>query len=180
MKMHSPANGFTLIELLIAMAVFSIIMTAVYGVYISYSKTAVIQNASAWAQQNVRGGLELMARDIQMAGFDLTESAGAGVEVNEAQKIRITSDRNKDGDIDEADFERVTYTLSGTDLRRILYEGTDSETSSTIIENVTDLAFTYSGNKVTISLEVAEPAGGMAEPVTRTLETTVYCRNLDY
>jgi len=180
MNMRSTASGFTLIELLITMAIFSILMTAVYGIYISYSKTATIQNASAWAQQNVRGGLEFMVQDIQMAGFDPTGGAGSGIEVNDAQKIRITSDRNEDGDIDEADFERVTYTLSGKDLRRILYEGTDSEASSTIIENITDLSFTYSGSRVTISLEVEEPAGGMAEPVPRALATTVYCRNLDY
>lgn len=179
MKKHRADNGVTLIELMIAMAIFSIVMTAVYGIYISYAKTAGIQNASAWAQQNVRGGLALMARDIRMAGLDATGGAGSGIEEAKPRKIRITSDRNSDGDIDETDFERVSYTLSGSDLRRILYEGTDSQNTATIIENVTQLAFAYSGSEVKISLAVKEPAG-MARPVPRSLVTTVYCRNLDY
>ena len=176
---NSANSGVTLIELLIAMAIFSIVMTAVYGVYSAYSKTAAIQTASAWAQQNARGGIELMLREIRMAGLDATGSAGAGIETASPGKIRITADRNGNGNIDETDFERVSYTLSGKDLRRILYEGTGSQNTATIIENVTDLAFTYSGSEVTIFLGVEEPAG-RAEPVVRSLETTVHCRNLDY
>lgn len=174
-----PLNGFTLIETLIAMAIFSIVITGGYSIYTSYSSTATTQNASAWAQQNVRGGLEMISQDLRMAGFDLTGEAGAGLEETKKQKIRITSDRNKNGDIDNTDFERVSYTLSGSDLYRILYEGTNSQSTSAIIQNVTDLEFTYSDSCVTVSLAVAEPAG-KADSVRRSLETTVYCRNLDY
>ncbi|MBS3757463.1 MAG: prepilin-type N-terminal cleavage/methylation domain-containing protein [Desulfobacterales bacterium] len=179
MKKRRANKGLTLIELMIAMAVFSIVMTAVYGIYISCAKTAGIQNASAWAQQNVRGGLELMARDIRLAGLDATGGAGSGIEEAKPRKIRVTSDRNQDGDIDETDFERVSYMLSGSDLRRILYEGTGSQNTATIIENVAQLKFAYSGSEVKISLAVEEPAGRAAS-VNRSLVTTVHCRNLDY
>ena len=178
--MNGMANrGVTLIELIIAMVIFSIVMAAIYGVYSSYSKTAAIQTASAWAQQNVRGGIELMIRDIRMAGLDASGTAGAGIETADPRKIRVTADRNGNGDIDNTDFERVSYTLSRKDLRRILYEGTDSQNTATIIEDVRNLSFDYSGSGVTIFLAVEEPAG-RAEPVVRSLETTVHCRNLDY
>ena len=172
-------RGVTLIELIIAMVIFSIVMAAIYGVYSSYSKTAAIQTASAWAQQNARGGIELMIRDIRMAGLDASGTAGAGIETADPRKIRVTADRNGNGDIDNTDFERVSYTLSRKDLRRILYEGTDSQNTATIIEDVRNLSFDYSGSGVTIFLAVEEPAG-RAEPVVRSLETTVHCRNLDY
>lgn len=177
--MKSNEKGFTLIELMIAVAIFSLVMTAVYQVYIGHLQTGNIQNASAWAQQNVRGALELMARDIRMAGYNPTDAAGIdGIEECTSQKIRVTADRNEDGDVDD-NFERITYTLSGTDLQRILYEGTANEDTQTIIENVTDLNLGQTGSQIKITLEVQEDPGGHVEDlVTRTLETTVYCRNL--
>ncbi|MFO7839201.1 MAG: prepilin-type N-terminal cleavage/methylation domain-containing protein [Desulfosalsimonadaceae bacterium] len=175
---HNPAAGFTLVELMVAMAVASILMTALYGFYSAYSRTIAIQNASAWAQQNLRTGMALMTRDIRMAGFDPTGTASAGLEESKKQKIRVTSDRNGDGNIEQNHYENITYKLSGTDLRRILYEGSSSQSSRTVVENVSKLEFRYSGSEIAVALAVKEPAG-MEETVTRSLETRLYCRNLD-
>jgi len=49
--------GFSIIELLISITIISILATAIYGVFISISRASTVQNASAGAQQNVRGGL---------------------------------------------------------------------------------------------------------------------------
>jgi type II secretion system protein J len=203
--MKNRECGFTLIELLIAMAIFSMLMVSVYGVYIAYSRTAVIQNSSAAAQQSVRLGLELMAQDIRMAGFDQAGAGNAGIEVATANKIEVWSDRNYNNDIangpidvsgtiDNADFEMITYELSGTDLMRILYEDEANEDPQPLIENVTKLEFEYLDSDsnvvsnpsvntddivtVEITLKVTEPAG-MGDPVFRELITQVYCRNLD-
>jgi len=173
--------GFTLIELMIAMAILTMVMASVYGVYIASSRTATIQNASAAAQQSARLGIELMAQDIRMAGFDPLGTAGAAIVISQPGKIQVTSDKNSDGSINDTGFERISYDLSGTDLRRILYEGTARQSVQPLIENVTDLVFTYSGSNncnVTIELEITELAG-LADPIVRRLETQVYCRNLD-
>ncbi len=180
MDTYLKQKGFTLIEILIAMAVFSILMAAVYNVYFSSRRSATIQNVSAGAQQSVRAGIEMMVQDVRMAGYDPLKNSGASIEVAQAGKIRVTADRNKDNVINDSDFERVTYELSGGQLNRILYEGTDSEIILPMIDNVSELIFTYSGSNnavVGIALEVAEPAG-MSAPVFRRLETQVYCRNL--
>ena len=199
--MKNNKGGFTLIELMIAMAIFSMVMTAVYGVYISSSRASTIQNASAAAQQSVRLGIELMAQDIRMAGFDPAGAGNAGIKVATANKIEVWADRNYDrvtndtGSIDNNDYEKISYEISGTDLRRVLYEGTASEKPQPLIENVTKLEFEYldsdsivipnpSANledirTVKILLEVTEPAG-LADSVSRLLETEVYCRNLSF
>ncbi|MBN1932206.1 MAG: prepilin-type N-terminal cleavage/methylation domain-containing protein [Desulfobacterales bacterium] len=171
--------GFTLIELLIAMAIFSIVMASVFSAYIASSRTANVQNASAAAQQAVRVGIDLMTQDIRMAGYDPLQTSGASIAISQPVKIQVTSDRNANGVINDANFERVTYDLVGGSLRRILYEGSGIQQIQPLIDNVTSLVFTYSGNcNVTIVLEVTESAG-RSDPVSRSLETTVYCRNLD-
>ncbi|HMA67646.1 MAG TPA: hypothetical protein VKO20_07490, partial [Desulfosalsimonadaceae bacterium] len=123
-------------------------------------------------------GMALMRRDIRTAGLDPTGKAAAGIAEQKKQKIRVTADRNGNGHIDQHDFEKITYQLCGTDLRRILYEGSSSQSSRTVLENVTKLAFGYSGAEITVALAVQESAA-MAEPVVRSLETRLYCRNLD-
>jgi type IV pilus assembly protein PilW len=176
-------NGFSMIELLISMAIFSIMSAAIYGIYISTSRASTVQNASAGAQQNVRGGLELMVQDIRMAGYN---PAGinpnpSSIEITDSNKIRITSDRNENGSIDNTALERITYELANNQLSRILYEGTSSSSSNAIIDNVTNLQFLYSGTNnsiVDISLTVEENAG-FGNTVSRTLQARVYCRNLD-
>lgn len=193
MKKHKE-NGFSMIELLISMAIFSLLAGAIGGVYVSTSRTSTLQNASAGVQQNVRAALEIMVQDIRMAGYDPTGSSKFGIPIKNTSKIQVTSDRwidddpeekanHPNGDIDEVNggFEQISYERNGNDLRRILYEDTGIESTETIIENVTDLQFTYpvtNPSIVDITLTVEENAG-YGNTVSRTLETRVYCRNLD-
>ncbi len=179
----SKDAGFSLIELLIAIGIFSVLAAAVGSVYVSTSRAITLQNATAGVQQSVRTALEIMAQDIRMAGYNPMEidPNPPSIEIADSNKIRVTSDRNKNGTIDEDDFERISYELNGNDLRRILYEATGSSSAQTIIENVTELEFTYSGTNnsiVDIILTVEENAG-YGNTVARTLQTRVYCRNLD-
>jgi type IV pilus assembly protein PilW len=179
MKKHNE-TGFSMIELLISIAIFSIMSAAVYGVYISTSRASTLQNASAGVQQSVRAALEIMVQDIRMAGYNPTgaDPNPALIEVAYPNKIQVTSDRNENGTIDNSDFESIAYELVNNELRRILYGGVSNDA---IINNVTNLQFTYSGNNnsiVDITLTVEENAG-YGNTVSRTLETRVYCRNLD-
>jgi len=122
-----------------------------------------------------------MVQDIRMAGYNPNQIPNlAPIEIAGSNKIRIKSDRNKTGVIDNTDFEIITYNLVNKQLRRILYEGTLSEARHTIIENVTGLKFSYSGPNnsiVNIELTVKENSG-FGRSVSRTLRTCIYCRNL--
>ena len=62
-------NGVTLIELLIALALSSILIAALYRVFISQHKTYGIQDQVADMQQNVRIAVGQMTREIRMAGY---------------------------------------------------------------------------------------------------------------
>jgi prepilin-type N-terminal cleavage/methylation domain-containing protein len=62
-------KGLTLIELLIALALSSILIAALYRVFISQHKTYGIQDQVADMQQNVRIAIGQMTREIRMAGY---------------------------------------------------------------------------------------------------------------
>lgn len=66
------SKGFTLIEVMIALAILSIVVTAVYTTFISQNNNALIQEDVADVQQNARIALDMMARDIRGSGVGLS------------------------------------------------------------------------------------------------------------
>lgn len=84
-------NGFSLIELLIAMAVGLIILGATYSVFISQNKQMDKQDKIVELQQNVRAAIDMMSREVRMAGYNPTPCPGAcpapfdGITYNTAQ-----------------------------------------------------------------------------------------------
>jgi prepilin-type N-terminal cleavage/methylation domain-containing protein len=193
---HRKAGaGFSLIELMIAMVISTLLLSAVYAVYASLSKSYTTQNVSAEVQQSVRAAIDLMAEDLMMAGLDPDAVADAKFEVATGTNVRMTMDRNLNGTIDDSDDERVTYSYDGSSLRQCLYETTASADWETFVDNVTGFSLTYldadnnviaspvtSTNlskirSVIIDMTVQEPAG-RDELVERSFTTKVRCRNI--
>lgn len=73
MKMPKPksASGFTLTELMIAIAVGLIVMGALATLFKSGMDSAMIVTQRAETQQNMRAAIDLMVKDISMAGAGL-------------------------------------------------------------------------------------------------------------
>lgn len=63
------SKGVTLIELMIALVMSSILIAALYRVFIGQQKTYVVQEQVIDMQQNVRVALNRMISEIRMAGF---------------------------------------------------------------------------------------------------------------
>ncbi len=61
-------RGLTLIELVVAMAVAGILMTAAYGIFLVQQKTYAVQDQMTQTQQNARVAMNVLARDLRMAG----------------------------------------------------------------------------------------------------------------
>jgi prepilin-type N-terminal cleavage/methylation domain-containing protein len=62
-------KGVTLIELMIALVISSILIAALYRVFISQQKTYTVQEQVTDMQQNARVGINRMMSEIRMAGF---------------------------------------------------------------------------------------------------------------
>lgn len=62
-------KAFTLLELLLALAIFAIVVTAIYGTYLSQQKAYIVQDQIAGIQQNLRAAMFIMSREIKLAGY---------------------------------------------------------------------------------------------------------------
>ena len=69
-------RGFTLLELLIAILISGVLIQAMYTVYTSSYLSFRKQEQIADAQQNARTAIQVMTRDVVMAGYSTNLSPG--------------------------------------------------------------------------------------------------------
>tara|TARA_B100000315_G_scaffold141720_1_gene130781 strand:+ start:2878 stop:3570 length:693 start_codon:yes stop_codon:yes gene_type:complete len=151
-KLSANQDGFTLIELMIAAAITLLVLSGAYEVFTSQQKAYGTQDRVAEMQQNVRVAMDMMTRNIRMAGYDPTDSEDFGITsstaytasdttalvLTDSDKIYLTIDDDEDGTIDSNADERIAYQLSGGNL-----QVDDNGTWRDIAENITALSFTY-------------------------------------
>jgi prepilin-type N-terminal cleavage/methylation domain-containing protein len=184
--------GFTLVEVLISIAILSILFGTIYRTFDIFNRSYTSENVKAGVQQKTRIGIDLMARDIRLAGLDPLGSADAGFNPanTNSSSIQFTADLNYDGDVSDP-FEDIRYGLNGNLLQLTSDLGTGM-VAATLLDNVTGLTFTYLDESdaplaepiptdqirtVLVSLTMRREAG-RGGPIIRTYTTRVRCRNL--
>ena len=102
---------------MVALALTGMVAAAAYGFYITQNRTYIAQDRIVEMQQNLRSALDIMARDLRMAGCDPQGSAGAGFLTTQATSVRFTMDiqdgatiGTSDGDTTDSD-ENIQYSL---------------------------------------------------------------------
>jgi type IV pilus assembly protein PilW len=123
-------KGFTLIEILVALAISSVVMTAIYSSYRNQVSSHTTQQRIVDMQQNIRGGLTLMEREIRMAGYDPTENAGARITLANRAELTMQMDINENGSTaqigtpNENPNEIVRYVLNNDANKDGIADGT--------------------------------------------------------
>ncbi len=69
-KIYFNPKGVTLIELLIAFVIFSMLIAGIYRFFVVQSRAYSVQDHVVETQQNIRSSMEILLRDLRMAGFD--------------------------------------------------------------------------------------------------------------
>lgn len=85
-------TGFTLIELMITLAIFSVVISAVFMAYREQLRTHYTQQEIMDMQQNIRAALYLMEREIKMAGLNPTGAAGIGIITADDHQLDFSMD----------------------------------------------------------------------------------------
>ena len=114
-KLICNNHGFTLVELMIALALSGVVATGIYSAYTAQQKVYLAQDQVVEMQQNIRGGMSLLEREIRMAGYDLFKTAGAGITVATNNQLTFTQDLDEDGDLNTGTDpgDTISYTING-------------------------------------------------------------------
>jgi|AP12_2_1047962.scaffolds.fasta_scaffold01878_4 type IV pilus assembly protein PilW len=179
--------GFTLAELVMAMGIMVIVVAAIISVFTSLNRMYTAQGVAAGVQQVARTGIDIMTRNIRMAGFNPLNISGIGIREATSNSIRFESDTDEDGTIATNGDEDIAYRLTNSQL---VQQKNGNGNRYPLIDNVSALTFNYFDEdgetvigdpaairSVEVSLTVEEPAG-RDRVVRRTYSTRVICRNL--
>jgi len=153
-KMRRPSkpkqNGFTLIELLVGIVICGLLIGGIYRVFIAQGRTYVVQDQVAEVQQGIRTAMEILLRDLRMAGFDDDDSNSA---VTITQPLVYPLSDNSvtvnyeyyDANLLQYQRHTVAYWLDGgsSRLMRQLTVNDVAGTQEILLENVSALNFTY-------------------------------------
>ncbi len=181
-------DGFTLVELVLALAMMMIVMTAIISLLVSLTRAYTAQNVTAGVQQVTRAGINIMTRDIRMAGLNPLKMNRIGILEAAVDKIRFQHDTNSSGAIELDQDEDIAYLLNGNH-QLIRQKDGNPRSNKSLINHVKDLTFRYVDKNdeetnvldeiqsIEISLMVLEPAGSN-KFISRTYSTRVICRNL--
>jgi len=139
------SKGITLIELLVALVICGVVIAGIYRLFIAQSKAYTVQDQVVEVQQSIRSAMEILLRDLRMAGFD---SDNVASKINIANPI-IAGDHSATVSYEYDDTHRhdITYSLMNGSLTRQLTispdVGLSTTTTDTLLENVDALNFEY-------------------------------------
>ncbi len=166
---ENSERGFTLVELLIAMAISLVVLTSLSSAFMSQRKTYAVQEQITEMIQGARGAMDIISREIMMAGYDPMRAGIVGIPYS-ATQLEIKADLNGDGDTIDLN-ETIIYTSSGTTIER-LDEQVDLTTTVTLAENST-FGFTYWENDGTTKVISAANEGNIRQiDITITTKTS--------
>jgi type IV pilus assembly protein PilW len=188
------SGGFSLLELVVGLAIASISMLAIVGIFSTLTRSYTTQTTSANLQQAARLSLDYMTQNIRMAGFDPKRNAGAGIIEATPNRISFMLDRNSSGEIDTSE-EDIAYVFDSdnNEIEEVLDASTSDPIAQPFLDHVTDLSFSYLDSNgddlgadpdlnliksVDIFLTVEQRPGRERRPVSRTYSARVICRNL--
>jgi prepilin-type N-terminal cleavage/methylation domain-containing protein len=152
MRIQSYPNrkGITLIELLVALVICGIVVAGIYRVFVAQTKAYTIQDQVVEVQQNVRSAMEILLRDLRMAGYDDDDPSSLIITAPIVRpvgqdSIKVNYEKYNTETIPEQyETHRVDYWLDGgTQLKRQRHVNGVAGSSDIVLENVDAFNITY-------------------------------------
>jgi len=133
-------KGFTLVELLVSMALGLLVLAGLAQTFVVQNRTYEIQSQVSSALQIARAAMDMISRDVKMAGFDPKETGIDGIGFNNTQLI-IQADLNEDEDTTDTN-EYVMYQFDASNHRILRTEGA-AGTAVVFAESIQNFTFQY-------------------------------------
>lgn len=179
MNEKKSVQGFSLIELLLAMSIGLVVLISTYSLFTIQSRHFSMQEQRAEMLQNARAGLDLITREIRMAGYnpmgspdpcispDICSCKGTnnatiipcfGITAAAPDTLSFSSDlggdRNLTGSNENITFDVYTSETSG----KSCLGRTSNGSKQPVAENISALSFAYfdANNNVTTNLALVQ------------------------
>ena len=152
--LYPNRKGITLIELLVALVICGLVVAGIYRVFIAQTKAYTIQDQVVEVQQNVRSTMEILLRDLRMAGYDDDNPNSPIIITNPilhpvAQSSITASYEKYNTDTAQYEEHEVAYWFDG-DTSQLFRQRTvtvngvaDIQSAENLLENVDIFNLTY-------------------------------------
>ncbi len=131
-------SGFSLLEILVAMAIGVIVLAIAGKTFIVQSRSYGVQQQITEMVQTSRATMNLIAREVRMAGYNTTNTPIDGI-IYDPDQLQVFADLNGDGDTAD-EYEDITYTYDSTSF--IINRDTGSG-DQPLAENIQSFEFKY-------------------------------------
>lgn len=151
-------NGFTLVELMVSMSIGMVILAAVTTTFMSQTRIYNAQEQINEMQQNARGVLDILSRELKMAGYKPNGGGFNGVTYSTTQ-LMIQADLNSDGAISTSSTanEQITYAFDSANEQ--ITRAVGSGSAQILAEHITAFTFSYldsTGAATTVSANIRQ------------------------
>ena len=151
-------NGFTLVELMVSMSIGMVIIAAVTTTFMSQTRIYNAQEQINEMQQNARGALDIIAREVKMAGYNPNGASFLGVTYSTTQ-LMVQADLDSTPGISVSSIanEKITYEYDAANKRITRAVGDGG--AQTLAEHVTAFDFSYldgTGTATTVSANIRQ------------------------
>lgn len=156
-KLRDP-NGFTLVELMVSMGIGMVILAAVTTTFMSQTRIYNAQEQINEMQQKVRGALDILSRELKMAGYKPNGGGFNGVTYSTTQ-LRVQADLNSDGAISTSSTanEQITYAFDNANEQ--ITRAVGSGSAQILAEHISAFTFNYldsAGAATTVSANIRQ------------------------
>ena len=151
-------KGFTLVELMVSMGIGMVILAAVTTTFMSQTRIYNAQEQINEMQQNARGALDILSRELKMAGYKPNGGGFNGVTYSTTQ-LRVQADLNSDGAISTSSTanEQITYAFDNANQQ--ITRAVGSGSAQILAEHISAFTFNYldsAGAATTVSANIRQ------------------------
>jgi type IV pilus assembly protein PilW len=135
-------SGFSLTELMVALGLGMVVLAAVTTTFMSQTRFYSAQEQINQMEQNARGALDLISRELKMAGYKPAGGTFDGVTYSTSQLL-IQADLDSSGAVSTSSSanEQITYAYDSANQQITRKVGTG--TAEVLAENITAFTFSY-------------------------------------
>jgi len=138
--------GFTLTEMMVAITIGMIVIASVTGTFTAQTRQNNAEEQISQMNQNVRGAIDMIVRDLMQAGYKASGGSVTGVTYSSAipTQLLIQADLDSSGAIDTSttSLEYILYAYDSTN-KQITRKLGSSGTVDLVADNITQFDVAY-------------------------------------